>query len=361
MSERDLAVQRLVIPQILETKAYHVQNAKGYIKLDAMENPFIWPPEMKAEWADIAANTDVNRYPDPEASGVKSLLKQALPIPEAASVVLGNGSDELIQLLAMLVGKPGAKIYSPMPSFVMYRAIASSLGLDFISSPLNDDFSLNIDATLNVIANEQPELLFIAWPNNPTGQLYPVDDLIAIIECAEGLVVIDEAYMPFASDTFLHRVMSYPNVLVMGTLSKVGLAGLRLGFLAGPSEWCDQINKIRLPYNIGVLTQAAAEFALSHFDVLKAQTVEIKKQREMLAEQLAKYPGFEVYPSQANFILVRSNGKGAQEVFDSLKQHNILIKTLHGTHPLLDNCLRITVSSEQENKMLLDALSRIFC
>lgn len=349
-------VEQLIRPEIRALQAYPVGDASGMIKLDAMENPFTWPAEMVQEWQTLLADCQLNRYPHPTAPQVTEGLRQKMQVPAQYDILLGNGSDEIIQLLAMAVAKPGAKILAPEPGFVMYKMIATFIGIDYVGVPLNADFSLDMPAMLEVINTQQPELIFLAQPNNPTGNLWAEDDLHAIVKASNGLVVLDEAYLPFSSRNHLSWLDQYDNVLVMRTLSKVGLAGLRLGMLFGRPEWLNEINKIRMPYNINVLTQASAAFALKHYDVLLDQCDQLVQQRSWLNTELEKL-GFETYPSEANFILARCpQGQQAKSIFSELKEKKILIKCLDGGHPLLENCLRFTVGKAEENQALVGAL-----
>ena len=349
-------VEQLIRPEIRALQAYPVGDASGMIKLDAMENPFTWPEGMVSEWQGILAECSLNRYPHPTAPEVCDGLRNVMQLPQQYDILLGNGSDEIIQLLAMAVAKPGAKILAPEPGFVMYKMIATFIGIDYVGVPLNADFSLDMDAMLAAIREQQPELIFLAQPNNPTGNLWAEDDLHAIAKASSGLVVLDEAYLPFSSRNHLDWLNQYDNVLVMRTLSKVGLAGLRLGMLFGRPEWLSEINKIRMPYNINVLTQASAAFALKHYDVLVDQCEQLKVQRSWLNDALIRL-GFETYSSEANFILARCpEGQHAKDIFADLKVNNILIKCLDGGHPLLSKCLRFTVGKAEENQALIAAL-----
>lgn len=341
-------------PEIAALSAYHVAPAAGMLKLDAMENPFDLPPELQAALGDRLGRAAINRYPDPQASGVQARLRQAMAIAPQYDVLLGNGSDELIQILAMAIARPGAKLLALEPSFVMYRMIATFCGLDYIGVPLNADFSLNLEAMLDAIRLQQPQLIFIAYPNNPTGNQFDAAAIEAILDAAQGLVVVDEAYHAFADDSFLSRLDRYDNLLVMRTLSKLGLAGLRLGFLIGQPRWIGELDKLRLPYNINILSQQAAEFALDHIDVFTGQAQLLRQERKRLFDALDQLPGVTPYPSQANFILARVGNACA--TFTALKTAGILIKNLHGGHPLLDNCLRFTVGSPAENDRVLSAL-----
>ena len=351
-------VEQLIRPEIRALQAYHVGDASGMIKLDAMENPFRWPEAMVAEWQSLIAGCALNRYPHPVAPEVVAGLREVMGVGEQYGVLLGNGSDEIIQLLTMAVAKPGASVLAPEPGFVMYKMISTFVGVEYTGVPLNADFSLNRDAMLAVIAEKQPALIFLAQPNNPTGNLWAEDDLVAIIEAASGLVVLDEAYLPFSSRNHLNWLDRFDNVVVMRTLSKVGLAGLRLGMLFGRREWLNEIDKIRMPYNINVLTQASATFALVNYQVLKEQCDVLISERGALFSTLQEL-GFEAFPSEANFILARCGAANAKDIFEALKQKKILIKCLDGGHPLLTNCLRFTVGAPDENAALIAALREI--
>ena len=350
-------VSHWIRPEIRALSAYHVQDASGLVKLDAMENPYTWPEALRDEWVELLRRTDVNRYPDPSAAGLTRRLALGMGVPEGMRVILGNGSDEIIQMVCMSLSGPGRCVMSVDPGFVMYRMIATFCGMPYVGVPLKaEDFSLDVAALRQAMDEHQPAVVFLAYPNNPTGNLYDEADILEIIQAAPGLVVVDEAYAPFADATFMQSLGRYDNLLVMRTVSKMGLAGLRLGFLAGPPTWLDEFDKVRLPYNINVLTQVSAEFALSHKSVFDEQTRLIRSERERLAAALAGLP---VFPSQANFILIRTPPGRAGAWFDGLKARGVLIKNMHGAHPLLTDCLRLTVGTPEENDRLVAALKAL--
>ena len=357
MSSASSLASTLLRREILDLHAYHVPDSAGYIKLDAMENPYFLPHALRGEIADAVASAAINRYPDPSAASLKEKIRGVLGLPEGMEVLLGNGSDELIQLLAMALNKPGATLLGVEPSFVMYKMIAAFTGMRYASIPLKEDFSLDLPATLAAIRREQPALVFLAYPNNPTGNLFSAQDVIQIIEASQGLVVVDEAYYAFAGDSFVPRLANYPNLLVMRTFSKLGMAGLRLGFLAGSAGWLEQFEKLRLPYNVGVLPQLVAEKLLEHHGVLLQQAEQIKQDRAKLYRQLGEIAAVRVYPSEANFLLFRvTNATG---VFDGMKRSGVLIKNLNGGHPMLTDCLRVTVGTPEENAKFMAALKEI--
>ncbi len=350
--------ERFFRPDILAASAYHVPAFEGPVKLDAMENPYPWPAEMVDAWLDHLRRARPNRYPDPQAPALKAALRRFAAIPDRAELLLGNGSDEIILiLLTALVGQPDAKVMAPEPSFVMYREIARWLDIPFVGVPLRPDFSLDPKAMLAAVEQHRPRIVFIAYPNNPTGNLFDTDVIETLIPRTPGLVVVDEAYAPFAQASFMDRLETHDNLLVLRTLSKLGLAGLRLGYLVGAPAWLTQFDKLRLPYNINVLTQLSTEFALRHEAVFRRQTAEIRRQREALFQELGRIPGVAVFPSAANFLLFRVADAGT--VFQRLKEQGILIKNLDPAGGLLRNCLRVTVGTPSENQRFLSALRTI--
>ncbi|MBY0475210.1 MAG: histidinol-phosphate transaminase [Nitrosomonas sp.] len=349
--------EHIIRPEILALSAYHVPPAAGMIKLDAMENPYPLSAELRDEIAQLTANAPVNRYPDASAALLKEKLRQTLAISDDIDILLGNGSDEIIQIIAMAVAKPGAVLISVEPSFVMFRMIATLANIQYVGVPLKQDFSLDMDAMLAAIVKYKPAVIFLAYPNNPTGNLFDYAEILSILQATSGIVVIDEAYQAFADASFINELDHYPNLLLMRTLSKSGLAGLRLGLLLGRSEWLIQLEKMRLPYNIGIMTQIIAEKVLHHTLVLSEQAQAIKLERTKMSTFLATIENVKVYPSKANFILFRIHA--ATQIFQALKQHKILIKNLDGTHPSLENCLRVTIGTPDENSQFCSTLQTI--
>lgn len=349
--------EQIIRDEILALQAYHVPDAAGMVKLDAMENPYRLPEPLRGELSTLLERAELNRYPDPAATHLKARLRTALAIPEGAELLLGNGSDEIIQMLVMATARPGATVMSVDPTFVMFRLIATFCGVRYVGVPLADDFSLDADAMLEAIATHNPALIFLAYPNNPTGTLFDEAAVLRIIEAAPGLVVVDEAYHAFAGTSMLPQLECYPNLLVMRTLSKSGLAGLRLGLLAGAPQWLTQLEKVRLPYNVNVLTQLIAERVLQHQSVLDEQAAAIRGERTRLSAALVGVPGATAYRSDANFVLFRVSD--APRTFEGLKARGVLIKNLHGSHPMLAHCLRVTVGTPEENTRFLAALHEV--
>ena len=346
--------QKLVRPEILALKAYHVAEAGGMVKLDAMENPYPLPAAMQRELAEILSRIELNRYPEPTGRELRALIARKMDLPEGVELLLGNGSDDLIQIVTLALARPGAMMMYPSPTFVMYSMNATFTGMRAVPVPLREDFSFDADAFIERMKAEQPALVFLAYPNNPTGVLYPEADVERVIRAAPGVVVIDEAYHVFARKTFMPRLREFANLVVVRTVSKLGLAGIRLGYMAARPEWIREFNKVRQAYNVNVLTQAAALFVLERLDVLEEQAARIRNDRAALGEAIAALPGTRVFPSEANFFLVRV--RDADRTYEALKRRNVLVRNLH---PALEHCLRINVGTPDENRILLAALREV--
>jgi histidinol-phosphate aminotransferase len=349
---------KVIRPEIQAMHAYQVSDATGLVKLDVMESPYRLPPELAAEIGEVVSRVAMNRYPVPTAHELRAVIRDVMQVPKGCDVLLGNGSDECIQYITAAVARDGAVVMAPAPSFAMFAMHALFFRLRFVGAALCEDFSLDTEAFLAAMAKEQPALVWIAFPNNPTGNAFPVADIERIIRAAPGLVVIDEAYQPFAGTTFMPRLAEFENMVVMRTVSKIGMAGLRLGYVCGRPEWIDSFNKTRSPFNINVLTEAVAIKLLQNKKVLDAQAARVLEERERLRPELERLPGLRIYPSAANFMLARvAGGKGAgTRVFDRLRARGVLVKDFSGGHPLMENCLRLTVGTPEENRILLAAL-----
>jgi histidinol-phosphate aminotransferase len=338
---------------------YHVADASGFIKLDAMENPYELPEALRLELADRLANAVLNRYPVPTYATLKEKLCATQGVPAGFDVSLGNGSDELISIVAIATARQGqrAVVLAPVPAFVMYPRSAQFAGMDYVGVPLKADFTLDMPAMLAAIKEHKPAVVFIAYPNNPTGNLYDADDIVTLIEALgdTGIAVLDEAYEPFARTSFMERLPQYDNLVVMRTLSKLGLAGIRLGYMSAHPKLLEQFEKVRPPYNVNVLTQVAAEFALDHIDVLNDQAAAINAERSQMVAALSVLPGVEVFPSAANFLLLRV--PNADQAVAAMLNEKVLIKNLSKMHPLLANCIRVTVSTPHENSVFLNILT----
>ena len=355
-STTSAALQR-IRADVQSMHAYAVQDATGLLKLDAMENPHGLPPVLQAELGARLGALALNRYPGARGDDLKRALADYARMPAGFSLMLGNGSDELISLVTMACDLPGASILAPVPGFVMYAISAQLQGVKFVGVPLTADFELDGPAMLAAIAAEKPAIVYLAYPNNPTANLWDDATIEQIVEAQGaqgGLVVIDEAYQPFAARSYIDRVARHGHVLLMRTLSKFGLAGIRLGYLMGPQALIAEIDKVRPPYNISVLNCECALFALEHADVFAAQAADLRAQRARLVAGLATLPGLTQWPSEANMVLVRV--PDATKTFEGMKARGVLVKNVSKMHPLLANCLRLTVGTADDNARMLAAL-----
>ncbi len=357
-------VEKVIRPEVRALSAYPVPDAKGFVKLDSMENPYTLSPALRAELAQRLAQVDVNRYPVPSYSALKNAIAEHFEVPQGYGLILGNGSDELISMLSIACAQPGARMLAPVPSFVMYAISAKLTGMEFIGVALRADFTLDKAAMLAAITEHQPAMTYLSYPNNPTGTLFETADVEDIIRAVgdTGIVIVDEAYQPFAQRSFMSRLPEFPNLIVMRTVSKLGMAGIRLGYMSAAPELLAEIEKVRPPYNINVLTETAALCLLEHAEEFDAQAAQLRALRSELSSQLAALPGVEVFPSAANFLLVRltaqdKNEAYGNEVFTKLCEQKILVKNVGRMHDLLRNCLRINVSTAEENAVLLNALT----
>ena len=367
-------IARRIRQDVQSMHAYAIQDSKGMVKLDAMENPYPLPAELQAALGQRLGGLALNRYPDGRVNDLRKALADYAGMPAGFDIMLGNGSDELISLLAMACDRPltaeepRPAILAPVPGFVMYAMSAALQGLDFIGVPLTSEFALDVPAMVQAIETRQPAIVYLAYPNNPTANLWDRADMARVIAAAAragSIVAVDEAYQPFSSHSWIDEIRARPqdhgHVLLMRTLSKFGLAGVRLGYMVGPAALAAEGDKVRPPYNVSVLNYECALFALEHKDVFSAQAREICAQRALLLEALAALPDVRAFDSDANMVLVRFDGEPdrAQKVFDGLKSRGILVKNVSKMHPLLANCLRVTVGTAEENRAMLAALQEV--
>ncbi len=354
MSEK---IARLIRPEIHALAPYHVQDAQGLIKLDAMENPYVLPEDLVEGWLETLRSAELNRYPDGEARRAKQRLREFMQVPAESELLLGNGSDELIQMLLLALARPGACVLAPVPTFSMYELIATYAGVKFVGVPLTAEFALDLPALHAALAAHNPAAVLLASPNNPSGNLFDAAAVEELIRAAPGLVLLDEAYAPFAGATFLPRLPEFDNLLILRTVSKLGLAGLRLGMLAGAPAWIAELDRIRLPYNINTLTQLSAAFVLRNRAALDEQVARICAERTRLHATMNGIPGVRAYASDANFVLLRLHDADANAVFERLLDEGVLVKNLHRPGTALAGCLRVTVGKPRENDAFLAALA----
>jgi histidinol-phosphate aminotransferase len=348
---------RTIRQDVQSMHAYAIQPSEGMVKLDAMENPFGLPPDVQQQLGQRLGQLAINRYPAERVNALRAALAQHADMPQGFDIMLGNGSDELISLLALACDVAGASVLAPVPGFVMYAMSAQLQGMPFHGVPLTADFELDEAAMLAAIDRHKPSIVYLAYPNNPTANLWN-DETIENIVLAQGqqggLVVMDEAYQPFASRSYIDRIQRHSHVLLMRTLSKFGLAGVRLGYMIGPKALIAEIDKVRPPYNISVLNCECALFALEHAPIFAQQAQTLREERARLQRDLAALPGVQPFPSEANMILLRV--PDATKTFEALRARKVLVKNVSKMHPLLANCLRLTVGTPQENTQLMAAL-----
>lgn len=354
----DPKLKKLIRQDVQSMHAYAIQDSAGMVKLDAMENPHRLPAALQAHLGQRLGALALNRYPDGRVNDLRKALADYAQMPEGFDIMLGNGSDELISLLAMACDVEGGSILAPMPGFVMYGMSAQLQGLKFIGVPLTADFELDEAAMLAAIAEHQPSIIYLAYPNNPTANLWDDAVIEKIVEAAPGLVVMDEAYQPFSSKSYIDRIAKHGHVLLMRTMSKFGLAGVRIGYMMGPKALIAEVDKVRPPYNISVLNYECALFALEHQEEFAAQAQELVAQRAVLMDALVALAprGVKAWKSDANMILVRV--PDAAKTFEGMKSHKVLVKNVSKMHPLLANCLRLTVGTADENAQMLAALEK---
>ncbi len=350
-------LKQVIRQDIQSMHAYAIQPSAGLVKLDAMENPFRLPDALQHELGARLGRVAINRYPVDCVADVIAALSGFVGVPAGCKLMLGNGSDELISLLALACDVPGATILAPLPGFVMYEMSARLQGLAFVGVPLSASFELDEAAMLAAIETHRPAITYLAYPNNPTANLFDegaVERIVAAVGRQSGLVVFDEAYQPFSSRTWMDKLGRHDHVLVMRTLSKFGLAGVRLGYLVGAAALVDEIDKVRPPYNISALNAEATLFALEHAGEFAAQAALLRRERAQLGRALAELPGVTAFPSEANMILVRV--PDAKRAFEGMRARGVLVKHIAGMHPLLAGCLRLTVGTPEENLLMIDAL-----
>ena len=341
-------IKRFVRPNIYSLSAYEAKEIPCRVKLDANESPYGFEGAVKA-----LKLLKTNRYPDPGAEGLKKLISKEFKV-KPGNILQGNGSDELIYYLITAFGGP---VLYPVPTFSMYGIISQALGEKKIEIPLDGDFDLDMKKTLSAIRAEKPRVIFLSSPNNPTGNCFSSEKILRIIEStsSNSVVVVDEAYQPFASDMgFIPFLADYENLIIMRTLSKIGLAGLRVGFMVAGEEIIREINKVRLPFNLNSFSQAVASEVLKKKALLKRNIKSVISERKRLFNGFSKIDGVRTYPSEANFILIRVGDP--EKIYRGLLKKGVLVRNMQG---VMDGCLRITVGTPGENRRFLAALKEV--
>ncbi len=342
---KELEIRKLVKPNIRDLRAYNAKEIPSRVKLDANESPYAWDAREKTR---VLARVKTNRYPDPEAKRLREIVGKRFGVP-SDRILQGNGSDELIYYLITTFGGP---VLHPIPTFSMYGIICRALGEKDVAVPLDRNFDLDLGKMAAAVKKERPGLIFLSSPNNPTGNCFSAERIMKLIETSKGIVVVDEAYQPFSSERgFLPLLRDYRNLVIMRTLSKIGLAALRLGFLVADPEIIVEVNKVRLPFNVNALSQEIAIAALKGTKGLNSAIRSIVSERERLFMAMERMEGITPFPSEANFILFRT--EDADGLYRRLLKRGVLVRNMNDG---LKGCLRVTVGTPAENTVFLKVL-----
>ena len=350
------SIKSRISKNVRSISPYSVPRVECSVKLDGNESPYDLEAEEKLLLSERLAELPVNRYPDPEALGVRSTLSRVVGFP-TDGILLGNGSDEIIQMIVEVFGGKSGRVLVPSPTFSMYRITSLILGKQVTEVALDENFDIDLEPTLEMIRAEDPDIVFLATPNNPTGNSFSEEKVLEILETSAGAVVLDEAYCDFSKKSYIPHIEKYENLLVLRTMSKIGFAGARLGMLFARPQIVSEVNKARLPYNINSLSQVAMSFALENPEITERKIDLILSERERLRDALERIDAIQVYPTDANFFLVRV--PDADFLFSELVKNDILVRRFEGEGRLGD-CLRITVGTSDENDRLIEALVSIF-
>ena len=345
-------------PKVRGLRAYTLSPDRAPVKINQNENPFGVPEAVRAETLRRMERRSWSRYPDfvPVALHEK-LAEFAGWTP--AGVVAGNGSNELIQATLMVTVGEGSRVLISEPTFALYRQVTTVLGGEVLSVPLRDDLQFDVPALLSAVERDQPEVVVICSPNNPTGCALGADELERLLAASRGLVVVDEAYFEFSGQTVAPLLARHPNLLVFRTFSKaLGLAGLRVGYLLAAPELAREVSKAVLPYNLNVFSQTAAEVAVEFYEAeLRGHILDIIAERERLFAELNRIEGLSPVASRANFMVVRSS-VAPREIYEELLARGVLIRDVSG-YPMLKDYFRVSVGTREENEKLLGGLREI--
>lgn len=351
MSNVDL--MQLVGKKVKDLEAYQVENVDCEVKLHANENPFSPPGELLDHFRESLPDFQLNRYPDPDCRELKQAISRRVGQP-VENLAIGNGSDELIQILLQIFCDAGDSIAFPDPTFAMYSIIARGMGLHLHGVALDEGWDFGGQEFLQSIKNDGPRVVFLSYPNNPTGNCFSEDAVGEVIRDFQGIVVVDEAYHDFSQRSFVNHIEKHNNMVILRSLSKIGMAALRVGYAVADPVIIEQINKIRLPYNSNTVSQSFASQLLSNFSSVQKQIDCIIEERRRVLRVLADETAVTVFPSDSNFILFRVD-RGGSDLFRKLIQKGILVRDL-SAHPRLKNCLRVTIGTPEENDRFLTGL-----
>jgi len=345
----------LIRSDVAELKPYIVHDVPHSMKMDANENPYEMPDNIRDEISQEIQRHHFNRYPDPSASELRNALASQLGV-NPNQMVIGNGSDELISYLISVFGGDGAGVIFPTPTFSIYGIFAKVWGTKTMGIPLSEDFALKQDEIISGMDSFKKSIVFISYPNNPTANCFSEQSIRDIIEHdSPSIIVLDEAYSEFSGKTLLPLLTEYENLVILRTFSKAfGLAGLRIGYMIASEKIAEQIMKVKMVYNINSLSQKIALILLKHKDQMSGYIRQILLERERLIGGIDRIDGITRFHSDANFILFRTKND-AESLFANLLDNGILIRNLN-ENGLLKNCLRVTVGKPEENDAFLTTL-----
>lgn len=341
--------------EILDIPNHYKKIDPNSVRLNLMESPFTIPDELQNIIKEKLCFSDINRYPDPECTSLTEKILSSFSIYNG-EILLGNGLMELIQLICWAFSKPGEYVMIPSPSFFIFRRYIRQAHMQIIEAPLTENFNLAIKKCLEVIKHYSPRIIFIDYPNNPTGNLFDISDILLILSTSDGIVVVDEAYFPHSNATLMSYLNKYENLIILRSFSKMGFAALRLGFIAANSAMIKYIKKAQYPFVINSYTQTIAEVILENMSIINEKMREIGSLKIKMHSALSKMNGIKQFPSFANFILFKTDSS-SDYINEHLMKNNILINSLNGTHPLLKNCLRVAIGAENDNEKFLQVLS----
>ena len=349
----------LIKPSVRGQPAYALKPFEARRKLNQNESPYDVPPELKREILERMAGASWHRYPEFVPARLLAQLSTRFNWP-TDGILVGNGSNELIQATLAVSLETGDRVVAPTPTFSLYRLLTNVFGGCYVPVGFGADFRYNVEALSEVAAAERARVIVLNSPNNPTGSALPPDGVERVLEDTDALVLCDEAYQDFGGPTALGLLASSPRVVVLRTFSKaLGLAGLRVGVALAHPSVAREIAKAKLPYNVNVLSLTAAEVLLGHPDLAGAHVPEIIATRDRTIQQLNSIPGLRVFPSAANFILIRCVALPAAEVFRRLlEEHGILVRDVSGA-PELAECLRISVGTPEDMEAVVAGLGQI--
>ena len=345
-------------PALEDLVPYQAKEVRADIMLSANENPRNLPGELLDKIADrVRYDIPFNRYPDPLSTHLRELIAEANGL-EPENVLVGNGGDEIILDVILAWGGPGRTLVDLPPTFAMYGIDARATGTAVIEVPRRPDFTVDGDALLATLATGTPDVVLVSNPNNPTGTMVPETLLIDVLNATDALVVVDEAYFEFSRHTMRPHMERHPNLAILRTFSKAfSLAGLRAGYLLAHESVIRELTKVRQPYSVNRFTQTAAALAFRERVVFQVGIRETMRTRDRVLHGLGSIRGVEVFPSEANFVLFRVDQASAVWR-DLLHDHSILIRDFSRT-PGLEECLRVTVGTDEEIERFLSALEEI--